>query len=85
MPECSLVAMADSVLGATTGELDVVGHSMGGRVAFEIVRAAPARVRSLALLDTAAHPAGVDEPAQAGQSLLKAGFARCHSPKCSLF
>lgn len=41
----------------------VVGHSMGGRVAFEVWRLAPERVRSLVVLDTGAHPAGPDEPA----------------------
>lgn len=39
----------------------VVGHSMGGRVALEIWRAAPERVRSLVLLDTGVHPAPPDE------------------------
>ena len=41
----------------------VVGHSMGGRVAFEVWRLAPERVRSLVVLDTGAHPAGPDEAA----------------------
>jgi pimeloyl-ACP methyl ester carboxylesterase len=36
--------------------VDVVGHSMGGRVALEVWRLAPGRVRSLVLLDT-----GVDD------------------------
>lgn len=60
----SIVAMAETVLADTPGALDVVGHSMGGRVAFEIVRLAPERVRSLAVLDTGAHPAGAREAAQ---------------------
>lgn len=60
----SLAAMAETILAESTGPLDVVGHSMGGRVAFEVVRLAPARVRSLAVLDTGVHPAGGDEPAQ---------------------
>ncbi|VVD92214.1 alpha/beta hydrolase [Pandoraea capi] len=46
-------AMADHVL-ATTPELRfaLAGHSMGGRVALEVVRRAPHRVSRLALLDT---------------------------------
>jgi pimeloyl-ACP methyl ester carboxylesterase len=49
----SLSAMAAQVLhGAPAGPLAVVGHSMGGRVALEIWRQAPARVVGLALLDT---------------------------------
>jgi pimeloyl-ACP methyl ester carboxylesterase len=53
----SIVAMAETVLIRTSGPLDLVGHSMGGRVAFEVVRLAPERVRSLAVLDTGVHPA----------------------------
>ena len=60
----SLTTMAETILAETNGRLDVVGHSMGGRVAFEVVRLAPERVRSLAVLDTGAHPAATDEPAQ---------------------
>lgn len=60
----ALETMAALALDATRGPLHVVGHSMGGRVAFEIVRAAPGRVRSLAVFDTGTHPATVDEPTQ---------------------
>jgi pimeloyl-ACP methyl ester carboxylesterase len=48
----SLGAMADAVLARAQGDLVVVGHSMGGRVALEVCRRAPGRVRGLALLDT---------------------------------
>ncbi|MFK0377230.1 alpha/beta fold hydrolase [Pandoraea sp. NPDC090278] len=46
-------AMADHVL-ATTPEprFALAGHSMGGRIALEVVRLAPQRVSHLALLDT---------------------------------
>ena len=44
--------MAEAVLQQTPGEFVVAGHSMGGRVALEVYRAAPDRVRGLALLDT---------------------------------
>lgn len=59
----SLAAMAHHVLDSVTGPLHVIGHSMGGRVAFELVDAAPDRVRSLAVLDTGVHPVGDGEPA----------------------
>jgi pimeloyl-ACP methyl ester carboxylesterase len=42
--------------------LDVFGHSMGGRVALELFRLAPDRVRRLALVSTGIHPLGVNEP-----------------------
>jgi pimeloyl-ACP methyl ester carboxylesterase len=48
----SLGAMADVVLARTDGDFAVVGHSMGGRVALEVYRRAPERIRGLALLDT---------------------------------
>ncbi|MEO8151812.1 MAG: alpha/beta hydrolase [Rhizobacter sp.] len=53
----SLVAMASHVLAtAPAGPLAVAGHSMGGRVAFEMWRLAPERIARLALLDTSYHP-----------------------------
>jgi pimeloyl-ACP methyl ester carboxylesterase len=48
--------MARAVLAANPGPLAVVGHSMGGRVAFEIARLAGARLRGAALLDTGFRP-----------------------------
>ena len=66
----SITAMAKSVLStAPSGPLMVAGHSMGGRVALEIVRLAPSRVLRLALLDTGTEPladgaAGDDERAR---------------------
>ena len=56
-PRDSLVAMAEHVLAtAPAGPLAVAGHSMGGRVAFEMLRRAPERIERLALLDTSYHP-----------------------------
>ncbi len=46
----------------------LAGHSMGGRVALEIMRTAPKRVRGLALFDTTATPATPDEPEQAARN-----------------
>lgn len=49
----SIEAMAAKVLrDAPYAVFSLAGHSMGGRVALEIVRQAPQRVRRLALLDT---------------------------------
>ena len=53
----SLAAMAEHVLEtAPAPRFALAGHSMGGRVAFEILRRAPERVERLALLDTSYHP-----------------------------
>ncbi len=48
----SLVAMARHVLEQAPERFALAGHSMGGRVALEVMRLAPARVERLALLDT---------------------------------
>jgi pimeloyl-ACP methyl ester carboxylesterase len=53
----ALSAMADRVLReAPPGPLAVAGHSMGGRIAFEMWAQTPQRITRLALLDTSYHP-----------------------------
>ncbi len=52
----SLAAMADAILARAPPRFAVAGHSMGGRVALELMRRAGARVTGLALLDTAYLP-----------------------------
>jgi len=52
----SVEAMAEIALGQLPGRLALVGHSMGGRIALEIVRRAPERVAALVLADTGVHP-----------------------------
>ncbi|MBV1788415.1 alpha/beta hydrolase [Marinobacterium sp. D7] len=56
----SIGAMADIVLQQAPARFALAGHSMGGRVALEVYRRAPARVERIALLDTGyeARPAG---------------------------
>lgn len=58
----TLTAMAQQVLDeAPTERFSVAGHSMGGRVALEVMRLAPQRVERLALLDTGTHPLAAAE------------------------
>jgi len=57
----SLAAMAEVALAATTGRFALAGHSMGGRVAFEILRRAPQRVSQLVVMDTGFLPRGQGE------------------------
>jgi pimeloyl-ACP methyl ester carboxylesterase len=59
----SLAEMAARILATSSGPLAVAGHSMGGRVALEIVAQAPERVARLALLDTGAGGPGEGEAA----------------------
>lgn len=53
--------MADRLLAEAPERFDLVAHAMGGFVAFEVLRKAPGRVRSLALMATLAPN---DGPAQ---------------------
>ena len=48
----SIAQMAQMALAQVTGAFALAGHSMGGRMALELVRQAPQRVSRLALLDT---------------------------------
>jgi pimeloyl-ACP methyl ester carboxylesterase len=50
----SMSAIARRILGSAPARFALAGLSMGGYVAFEILRQAPARVAKLALLDTTA-------------------------------
>lgn len=52
----SLAAMAGCVLTDAPATFALAGHSLGGRVALEIVRRAPERVERLALLSTGFGP-----------------------------
>ncbi|MEL1251431.1 alpha/beta fold hydrolase [Aurantiacibacter gilvus] len=63
LAEMARIALAEAD-AAGAGQLDVFGHSMGGRVAMEVVRLAPHRVRRLALVSTGIHPVGPNEPAK---------------------
>lgn len=65
----SLQDMAARVLAQAPARFALAGHSMGGRVALEVIRLAPERVTHLALMDTgylprAAGAAGEDEAAK---------------------
>ena len=76
----SLPAMAALVLSQAPARFALAGHSMGGRVALEVMRQAPKRVAALALLDTGYQPrplndAGEAEKAQR-QALLDLAIAQ---------
>jgi pimeloyl-ACP methyl ester carboxylesterase len=51
-----MTALAEAALAAAPARFALAGLSMGGYVAFEIMRKAPERVERLALLDTQARP-----------------------------
>jgi len=58
----TLEGMARVALAQAPESFDLFGHSMGGRVALEVFRLAPNRVRRLALSSTGVHPLGAGEP-----------------------
>lgn len=52
----SIETIAKRILAAAPPQFALIGHSMGGYIAFEILRQAPDRVSKLALLSTSARP-----------------------------
>jgi pimeloyl-ACP methyl ester carboxylesterase len=68
----SLTEMATALLDRAPSRFALAGHSMGGRVALEVMRLAPERVRRLALLDTGYAPL---DPGDAGRQETKTRHA----------
>ena len=65
----SIPAMAEHVLGSAPERFALAGHSMGGRVALELMRTARQRVCGLALLNTGVHAVRDGEPQSRGRLL----------------
>jgi pimeloyl-ACP methyl ester carboxylesterase len=63
----SIEMMAGHVAAVIEGPFAIAGHSMGGRVALEVVRRFPQRVTGVALLNTGIHPPAPQEPATRGR------------------
>lgn len=57
----SLGKMADAILARAPARFALAGHSMGGRVAFEVLRRQPERVAAVALMDTNYLPRSPEE------------------------
>lgn len=78
--EDNLTRMAQRLLASAPAQFALAGHSMGGRVALEVVRLAPQRVQRLALLDTGyqarASGAAGDEEASKRYALLEVAQTR---------
>lgn len=68
----TLQEMAEYALARMPARVSLVGHSMGARVALEVIRRAPGRVERLALASTGVHPVSDAEPA-ARMALLRLG------------
>ena len=59
----SITEMAKRVLDEAPPRFNLAGHSMGARVALEIYRNAPERVKRIAIMDTGVHPRNDNEVA----------------------
>ena len=57
----SLEAMALHVLSLAPARFSIVAHSMGGRVAMELMRLAPERIRHFIVMDMGVHPVTAQE------------------------
>jgi pimeloyl-ACP methyl ester carboxylesterase len=71
----SMQSMAEHVLRNAPQRFALAGHSMGGRVALEVLRLAGPRVERLALLDTGFEPAA---PEEAGRRAVLVDQAGAH-------
>ena len=69
----SMTAIARRILESAPSRFALVGLSMGGYIAFELLRLAPERILKLALLDTSARP---DAPEQSDQRRAQVALAR---------
>ena len=69
----SIHAMAEHVLAISPERFAVAGHSMGGRVALEVIRTASRRITGLGLLSTGVHAVRDGEP-QSREYLLRVAY-----------
>ncbi len=84
--DATLEAMAARALAATSGELIILAHSMGSRVAMEMGRQAPERIKAMVLSSASAEGPGPDEPAKRQARIAEANadmaaYARAWAPK----
>jgi pimeloyl-ACP methyl ester carboxylesterase len=84
--DTTIEEMAARALAETEGDLIVLAHSMGGRVAMEMGRQAPDRIRALVLANTNAEGLGEHEPAHREARIAEANagmtaYARGWVPK----
>ncbi len=80
----SIGAMAEAALAMAPPTFALGGFSMGGYVAFEMVRRAPERVRRLALIDTQATPDSPEATARRLSLLEQTNLGRFHGVQRAL-
>ena len=77
-------AMAEATLAVSPKSFALCGFSMGGYVAFEIMRRAPERVERLALIDTQAAPDSPESTSHRHGLMDQTHFGRFHGVQRSL-
>ena len=80
----TISAMADATLAAAPPTFALVGFSMGGYVAFEILRRAAERVERLALMDTQATPDSAESTKRRRALLEQTKIGRFHGVQRTL-
>jgi len=80
----SMAAMAEAALAMAPARFALAGFSMGGYVAFEIMRRAAARVERLALIDTQATPDAAEATARRHGLMEQTKIGRFHGVQPSL-
>jgi len=80
----SMAAMADAALAMAPPRFALAGFSMGGYVAFEVMRRAADRVERLALIDTQATPDAAEATARRHGLMEQTKIGRFHGVQPSL-
>jgi pimeloyl-ACP methyl ester carboxylesterase len=80
----SMAAMAEAALAQAPARFALAGFSMGGYVAFEVLRRAAARVERLALIDTQATPDSPEATARRHGLIEQTKIGRFHGVQPSL-
>src|SRR5450759_5408672 len=79
--DADMTAIAERILAAAPPRFALAGLSMGGYIAFAMLRLAPERVAKLALLDTSARPDGPEQTAGRNKQIAMAKPGR--RPSCA--
>jgi pimeloyl-ACP methyl ester carboxylesterase len=81
----SMGAIARRILAEAPPRFALAGHSMGGYIAFEIIRQAPERVAKLALINTQARPDTPEATARRRGQMARAQAGEFHTVLDELF
>ena len=81
----SMGAIARRILAEAPPRFALAGHSMGGYIAFEIIRQAPERVAKLALINTQARPDTPEATARRHGQMARAQAGEFHAVLDELF